>query len=363
VETGRGEAAVHGLRGDDAAERTVFCGESGSTLRFLLPVSLLSGGAAFTGRGRLMQRPLSPYRALFEEKGVRWVEKDGILRVSGTLKSGDYALAGNISSQFVSGLLFALPLLDGDSRIRLTTGIESRAYIDLTLSMQKKFGVRNDWEDSQTLYIPGGQRYVPTDVTVEGDWSHAAFYVALGAMGGDISLLGLDPNSAQGDRAVLGYASAMGTGVFWEGDTLRISGGELSGTDIGVSQTPDLAPALCALACASRGRTRIINAARLRAKESDRLSALHKGFSALGAHVEETPDSLIIYGYGGLDGGVCDSQNDHRIAMALTCAAAVCQEPVVLCGYECVKKSDPDFFLEIQSLGGAVNECDMGQTF
>jgi 3-phosphoshikimate 1-carboxyvinyltransferase len=232
-----------------------------------------------------LERPLEPYRALFEEKGIGWEDGNGVIRVSGRLTPGIYQLRGDVSSQFISGLLFALPLLPDDSRILLTTQIESRGYIELTRGMQEKFGVRSRWEDECTLLVPGNQRYNPSDVTIEGDWSHAAFYVTLGAMGGDILLSGLDPESAQGDRAIKCLAQAMGARIGWEVGNLRIRGGTPAAADIDVSQIPDLVPALCALACAANGTTRIRNAARLRAKESDRLSALAQEFGTHTAQV------------------------------------------------------------------------------
>lgn len=358
-----GQVSVRGMQTGAAEAGQIDCRESGSTLRFLLPVSLLSGGGTFTGQGRLMQRPLAPYRALFEEKGIAWQESGGAVSVSGTLVPGRYALAGNVSSQFVSGLLYCLPLLQNDSQIELTTQVESEGYIELTRQMQARFGVRSDWADARTLIVPGGQRYTPARIKIEGDWSHAAFYVAAGAMGGALTLCGLDDGSAQADRAIDGLAKGMGAAVSWEGSALRVCGGTLCGAVIDVSQTPDLVPALCALACAADGQTRLMNAARLRAKESDRLSALCREFTAIGADIEETADSLIIRGHGRLSGGACNAQNDHRIAMALAVASAICDNPINLSGFDCVKKSAPRFWEEYQSLGGVICERDMGQAF
>lgn len=358
-----GHVCALGMQVRDTDAVPVDCHESGSTLRFLLPVSLLSGGGTFTGRGRLMQRPLSPYRTLFEEKGVLWREDGGTVTVEGTLEPGRYALAGNVSSQFVSGLLFALPLLQGDSQITLTTHVESAGYIELTRQMQAHFGVYSKWGAARTLIVPGGQRYLPKRAKIEGDWSHAAFYIAAGAMGGDIRLCGLSQTSAQADRAVCALAESMGASLSWSDTCLRVQGGGLRGAVIDACQIPDLVPALCALACAANGQTHIINAGRLRAKESDRLSALCREFSAIGADMEETADSLIIRGRGRLSGGACGAQNDHRIAMALAAAASICDAPVLLSGYDCVKKSAPHFWQEYQSLGGVVCERDMGQEF
>ena len=356
-----GALSVNGGNRPVHAELPVLnCAESGSTLRFLVPVSLLFGGALFTGRGRLMLRPMEPLKKTLESKGVIW-EQGEILEVSGSLQPGEYVLPGNVSSQFISGLLFALPLLAGDSVIRLTTEVQSRGYIEMTFEMQRIFGVHSRWKDENTILVPGGQKYMPSRVRPEGDWSHAAFYLAAGAMGGQVRLTGLEEKTQQSDSAMVALLRGMGAPVSFEGGALTAGPGRpLFGITADVSQSPDLVPALAVAACAARGDTRIEHAERLRGKESDRLRALREELGALGADIEERPDGLIIHGTGTLRGGRCAGRNDHRIAMALAVAACICREPVYLEDYGCVAKSAPKFWEEYRSMGGIANECELG---
>ena len=318
------------------------CGESGSTLRFLIPVALaLRGGGRFTGRGRLMERPQKPYFDLFDEKGIAYRQEDGVLTVQGRLTPGTFALPGDVSSQFVTGLLYALPLLEGDSRITLTTPLESRGYVDLTLEALERFGIRAECPDGRTQRVPGGQTYRPCRAAVESDYSQAAFYYAANGLGGQVEILGLNPRSAQGDRCIVPYH-------------MQLCGpGE---AELDVSQCPDLVPPLAAHAALRQGITRIVNAARLRIKESDRLTAVTQVLTALGADVVEGADRLTITGQPeGLAGGVTvDSHNDHRIAMMAAIAATRCAAPVTIIGAECVAKSYPDFWEDYERLGGQI---------
>lgn len=318
------------------------CGESGSTLRFLIPVALaLRGGGRFTGRGRLMERPQKPYFDLFDEKGIAYRQEDGVLTVQGRLTPGTFALPGDVSSQFVTGLLYALPLLEGDSRITLTTPLESRGYVDMTLEALERFGIRAECPDGRTLRVPGGQTYRPCRAAVESDYSQAAFYYAANGLGGQVEILGLNPRSAQGDRCIVPYH-------------MQLCGpGE---AELDVSQCPDLVPPLAAHAALRQGITRIVNAARLRIKESDRLTAVTQVLTALGADVVEGADRLTITGQPeGLAGGVTvDSHNDHRIAMMAAVAATRCAAPVTITGAECVAKSYPDFWEDYERLGGQI---------
>ena len=319
------------------------CLESGSTLRFLIPIALaLRGGGRFTGHGRLMERPQQPYFDLFEEKGIRYELKNGFLTVEGQLTPGAFRLPGNVSSQFVTGLLYALPLLAGDSRIVLTTDLESRSYVDMTLEALSAFGVTAAWEDSRTLAVPGGQSYIPATVRVEGDWSQAAFWFAAISLGSRLEIEGLQQLSAQGDRVIRDHFVRLTP----PGDV-----------DIDLSGCPDLAPPLAAMAVLRRGDTRLLNAGRLRLKESDRLTSITAALGALGTSIEEQPDSLIVHGVETLAGGcTVDCWNDHRIAMMTAIAATRCEKPVALLGAECVAKSYPDFWRDYQMLGGEIRE-------
>ena len=320
------------------------CGESGSTLRFLIPIALaLRGGGVFTGQGRLMERPQKPYFDLFDEKGIRYERKGGVLTVEGRLTPGEYRLPGNVSSQFFTGLLLALPLLDGPSAIIPTTPLESEGYIGMTLDAMHEFGV--DIASTRSLpphyLISGGQKYRGAEATVEGDWSQAAFWYAANCLGCTVDVRGVSQYSTQGDRVI-------------ESCCLELS--QPGDTEIDMSGCPDLAPPVATAAAVRQGTTRLVNAGRLRIKESDRLAAITAALNALGARVTEHPDSLTIYGRDSLAGGTVDCCNDHRIAMMAAIAATCCREPVTLLGAECVAKSYPDFWDVYRMLGGIIHE-------
>lgn len=316
------------------------CGESGSTLRFLIPVALaVRGGGHFTGRGRLMERPQGPYIRLFEEKGILWKQEEACLTVAGQLEPGVYALPGNVSSQFITGLLYALPLLPGDSQIVLTTPLESRGYVDMTLDMLRRFDIKVE-EQEDGFLVPGNQTYQARDLTLEADWSGAAFWYAANFLGAQVDIQGLNPDSVQGDRQI-------GT-LYWKlarpGDV-----------DIDLSQCPDLAPPLAVMAAVRKGTTRFVHAGRLRMKESDRLETIARTLNALGAKAQVGEDTLTLEGLDHLKGGTVDGCNDHRIAMMAAVAAVACKEPVTILGAECVKKSYPRFWEDYTALGGEVH--------
>ena len=314
------------------------CGESGSTLRFLIPVALLvQGEARFTGQGRLMERPQGPYFSLFQEKGIFYQQKNGVLTVRGTLNPGRCPLPGDVSSQFITGLLFVLPLLDGDSDLVLTSPLESRGYVDLTLDVLRTFGIRVE-ERADAFHVPGNQHYESRDFTVEADWSQAAFWYAANFSGGQVDIQGLNMDSKQGDKVI-----AL---QYWQ----LAKPGE---AELDVSQCPDLVPPLAAMAAVRAGTTHLAHAARLRIKESDRLSTVAAALRAMGAQVEEGADSLTIHGRERLPGGgTVDCCNDHRIAMMAAVSAAFAQAPVKLLGAECVRKSYPEFWDHFIQLGG-----------
>ena len=329
---------------EEPAPEVMDCGESGSTLRFLIPVALaLKGGGKFTGHGRLMERPQGPYFALFREKGIFYEQKDGVLTVEGKLTAGVYTLPGNVSSQFITGLLYALPLLEGDSRIELTTDLESRGYVDMTLDALKRFGVTAEYDGKRTFHVPGNQYYQHQNLAIEADWSNAAFWYGAKFLGCPVEIGGLDQASVQGDRAIAGFYEQMG------------GAGRL---ELDVSQCPDLVPPLAAMAALRAGETTaIVNAGRLRIKESDRLATVTEVLNALGAQVEEHEDHLVIRGREKLAGGVTVSgHNDHRIAMMAAIAAIRCEKPVTITGAECVKKSYPRFWEDYEALGGLVQK-------
>lgn len=331
-----------GSRGMVPEELPLFdCGESGSTLRFLIPIALaVKGGGRFTGQGRLMERPQKPYFDIFEEKGVSYSQEGGLLTVQGKLPPGEYLLPGDVSSQFVTGLLYALPLLEGDSEIILTSALESAGYVDMTLQILSAFGIRIERRHGRYL-VPGGQAYASRTVTVEGDWSQAGFWYAAKALGNPVEIAGLDENSTQGDRVVKEHFSRLSQ----DGEA-----------EIDLSGCPDLLPPLAVMAAARRDVTRFTGAARLRLKESDRLATISALLTALGCPAEEGPDSLTVHGQGpaGLTGGTVDGANDHRVVMAAAIAATACSNPVKILGAQAVEKSYPAFWRHFTELGGEV---------
>jgi 3-phosphoshikimate 1-carboxyvinyltransferase len=332
------------------------CRESGSTLRFLIPFAgLVDGETVFLGEGELVRRPLGPYFDLFDRQGIRY-RYDGSLplTVAGRLKPDTFELPGNVSSQFVTGLLFVLPLLDGDSVVAPTSSLESEDYVRMTLQVMRDFGVVAESTENGGYRVPGNQRYRPTDYRVEGDYSQAAFWIAAGLMGEGLTLRDLRRDTIQGDARILDIAAAMGGNVRWEGDSLKVSGTRTRGAVVDASQCPDIVPILAVLAAVSEGTTRIVNAGRLRIKESDRLKAMATELNKLGARVTEEPEGLTIEGVRRLAGGVVDGWNDHRIVMSLAAAAIKCDSPVTIVGSEAVRKSYPHFFEDFRSLGGAV---------
>ncbi len=326
------------------------CRECGSTLRFLVPVAAgLYDECRFTGAASLAGRPLAPLLEAMAFHGKRYDSSRLPLTLSGKLASGEYVLPGNISSQFISGLLFTLPFLDGDSSIRLTSALESAEYAEMTIRVLKQFGIeigRLGPVDASAgsagdrgFIVRGGQRFVsPGSVRAEGDWSSCSFLSPFGAV-----YTGLDENSLQPDRAVIKYMKMMKPGT--EVDELHID----------VSQNPDLVPVLSVMACSVRGRVFLENGARLRIKESDRLTSCAAMLRSLGGNVTELADSLVIEGCGSLEGGTVDSFNDHRIVMAASAAAVLCRTPVTIRGAEAVNKSYPGFFRDFTRAGGSYN--------
>ena len=324
------------------------CGESGSTLRFFLPLAgALGVDTTFLLEGKLPYRPLSPLWEEMVRNGCRlsWLNRSGLqaaglqpprsvtagLHLSGQLRPGHYRIDGGVSSQFISGLLMALPLLDGESRLELMGRVESRPYVDMTLQVLRQFGV--EWDH---FSISGRQTYrSPGIVTVEGDWSSAAFWLAAAALGSDVCVTGLEENSVQGDRAIASLLPMLKEHI------------TLSAADI-----PDLVPILAVVAAANKGAV-ITDVRRLRLKESDRIHAIVEMLAALGGRATADENTLTIYP-ASLIGGTVDACNDHRIAMAAAIASTACSRPVTILGAECVSKSYPNFWKEFTRLGGSI---------
>ena len=321
----------------DMAE--IDCGESGSTLRFLLPVVCALGkGAKIKMHGRLPERPLSPLWEELEAHGCSLSKEGDVLTVGGKLHGGKFKLRADVSSQFISGLLFAIPLLEEESEIELVGNVESAGYIRMTMDALSTFGVQTEM-DGNILKIKGGKKYIsPVKAVVEGDWSNAAFWYAANSMGSRIEITGLDESSSQGDRKVIEAVN-----VITSGDCV-----------IDVKDIPDLVPILSVLASVSKGKTEFINAGRLRIKESDRIKSVCEIIKSLGGDCTETENGIIINGVRQLHGGTVDSVNDHRIAMSAAIAATVCEQSVIVLGAEAVNKSYPDFWKDYESLGGKV---------
>lgn len=344
---------MHGGLHEESKE-IIDCGESGSTLRFLIPLALDGKKRTFIGRGRLMQRPQGAYDRIFIRNNIEVEKTPDAITICGKLMSGEYGMPGNISSQFVSGMLYALPLQMDDSGIHLTTEIESKPYIDLTRNIQEKFGVYSTWR-GDIIDVSGRQGYHPFDLTIEGDYSHAAFFAVAAALSGEVVLKGLAKESEQGDKEILGILRCMGADIEYMQDGILVRKNTLKPIEIDVSQIPDLVPVLAVLGCGVEGRMRIYNAGRLRYKESDRLHAITTELEKLGADIIEYEDSLVINGTGTLQGGEVHSHTDHRIAMALSVASCIAKEEIVIHEDEAVRKSAPHFYEEFASIGGKIN--------
>ena len=365
--------AEKGLRPEDLDEVTLDCGESGTTERFILPiVAALGRKAAVTGAGRLAERPLSPLSDVLRAAGVS-ISEEGVfpLHVAGRIGVGDYAIAGNVSSQFVGGLLYALSLqscelveagesvgCDAVSTLELTGTVESAPYIRMTVEVLRAFGAEVEVSRDERKYVvrgadASGLLVSPGRAAVEGDWSNAAFWLAAGALSRPVTVTGLQAESGQGDRAILEDLQRFGAEVEQNADAVTVRPAPLHGCSLDVRGTPDLAPPLALLAACAAGTTRITGAARLRYKESDRLASISAALRALGAGVRTLPDGLEIAG-GRLTGGTGGACCDHRIAMLAAIASARCD--VRLRGAECVEKSDPHFWQTLAGLRSGTEE-------
>ena len=355
VTTGENDAVVEGLGRFLPVDAPVDCCESGSTLRFLIPLASLTGQeVTFTGRGRLMERPQSVYKTLYQQQGLRFEQGADRLTVEGALTPGEYELAGNVSSQFISGLLFALPLLDGDSTLHLIPPVESRSYIDMTRAVQAAFGVTSRWLDETTLALPGRQHYRPCDYDVEGDYSQAAFPAVLGAVCGGVTVTGLSPDTLQGDAVILDLLHRCGAQFTREGDTVTFAKAPLHGVDIDLADCPDLGPVLMVLGLLCEGSTVIRTAERLRLKEIDRIAAMEAELRACGGVLESEGGTITVHGCAEhlhAPEGILHGHNDHRVVMSLAVLSAAAGLPLTVDDAEAIQKSWPNFFAAIRPLG------------
>ncbi|MGI5895718.1 MAG: 3-phosphoshikimate 1-carboxyvinyltransferase [Oscillospiraceae bacterium] len=364
IECGTDFAVIDGIDGSIPTTALLSCKESGSTLRFLIPVAAVLGcEATFLGEGRLPSRPITPYLDGLGQKGIRFHYHETMpFSIQGTLSGGSFTIPGNISSQFITGLLFALPLLKQDSVIHITGAFESRPYVQMTIEMLHKFGIQAAL-NGNIVTVPGGQTYHPTEVTVEGDFSQAAFFLTAGALSGPVAVSGLDyQQSAQGDKIIVDYLKKAGALISVDTDRITVSAPEsgiLSPIEVDARDIPDLVPILAVLASQCAGESVIHHAERLRIKESDRLAAVSALLTAGGAQVTVTSDGLIIRGKTEFYGCTVDSSNDHRIAMSTAVIASTATGAVTLKQAESIRKSYPAFYEDYQAIGGLCNVIDL----
>lgn len=342
------------------------CNESGSTLRFMIPISIVyDANIHFIGQGRLGKRPLDIYYKIFDEQNIGYLYHEDVLDlyIQGRLRDGEFKIPGDVSSQFISGLLFALPLMEEDSKIIVTSPLESKGYIDLTIQMLNLYGIKIINHDYQEFIIQGHQRYMPCDYKVEADFSQAAFYLVAGALNNSVILDGLNLDSCQGDKAALDILKRMGCTLNKVDGGHQIVCQQLQATHIDGSQCPDIIP-IIALACAvANGTSLIENVSRLRIKECDRLKATVDVICQLGGKAYEKEDAMEIIGVTSLQGGHVSSYNDHRMAMMEAIASTVCQNRVYIDNETCVEKSYPSFWEHFKMLGGVEDEYDMGKEY
>lgn len=330
-----------------AENAVIDCNESGSTLRFIMPVAAALGtDAEFTGRGRLPQRPIDIYKRELSQHGISFQTNEMPYITTGKLSGGVFSVEGNVSSQFITGLLFALPLLDQDSEIRLTSHLESRPYVDITIDTLRRFGI-SIRESEDAYFISGGQHYTPHDERIEGDWSQAAFFAVANAINSQVDIGNLNEKSVQGDKKILEIISDM------------CYNGSRAGFRADCSDIPDLVPILSVLAAYGCEESVIFNAERLRIKESDRLVTTADMLNALGGNVTVNSDGLTIRPNAQMKGGIVDGCGDHRIVMAAAIAALGCTGDVIIKGAEAAEKSYPDFFKDYIALGGKADVIDL----
>lgn len=332
--------------------------ESGSTIRFMIPIALVNPKPVrFIGKNHLVKRPLDVYFNIFNEQGIKFKKGDDYLplETTGGLKPGVFSIPGNISSQFVTGLLFALPLLDGDSKIVITSKLESKGYIDLTLDVLSLFGIEVLVEDENHYSIKGNQKYKSRNYTIEGDYSQSAFWLVADMIGHEVILQGMNLDSKQGDKKILQDIKDFGAKLNISSNALYCTVENKKPSTIDFSQSPDLGPALSVLASLTNGESNFVEASRLRIKECDRITCMKEELNKIGAKVSEEADTMSFVGVGQFEGGCdVDSHNDHRIAMAMAVAATVCNKEIRILNAGCVKKSYPHFFEDMKLLGGEI---------
>jgi 3-phosphoshikimate 1-carboxyvinyltransferase len=347
------QIVVKGTKKIKIGKDNINCNESGSTLRFMIPIlSLSNKQVRFTGKESLLKRPMDIYKDIFQKSNASFITNSTEIVVNGSIKPNIYEVNGNVSSQFITGLLFVLPLLDGESKIIINGKFESKSYVNLTIQTLKSFGIIIQETDDGYL-ITGNQKYRPTKYKIEGDYSQAAFFLVGGVLNGSVKCSNLDLESLQGDAQIIDIIQSMGGKIIFNDDSLVTIKSDLKGTTIDISNCPDLGPIVALLGAFAKGSTHIINAGRLRLKESDRIHSTVDTLSKLGATIKAEDDRIIIYGKKELKGGTTvDSYNDHRIAMMVSIAASLSENPVTLSKANAVNKSYPTFYKDYSKIGG-----------
>ncbi len=336
--------------------------ESGSTIRFMIPIALVvDSPITFEGRNNLVNRPLDVFTQIFDELGIKYErgEKYLPMKVYNGLKPATYKVRGDVSSQFITGLLYALPLLNGDSKIEITTKLESKGYIDLTMDVLKKFGITIKTDDYKTFDIKGNQKYKPLDYTVEGDYSQVAFWAVANTLGSDINILCMNENSYQGDKKIISDINDFGGKVYFKDGMFKSDSSKTHGTTIDFANSPDLGPILTVLASLSEGHSTFTSVERLRIKECDRVTCMVEELKKMGANLIDAGDTMEIDGVSMLKPSLdLDSHNDHRIVMALAIASTKCSGKIRILNASAIKKSYPHFFKAFEAVGGIVEYED-----
>ena len=348
---------IDALKNNDS---TLDCIESGSTLRFMIPVvAALGVTATFVGSGRLPQRPIGDYLRLLPEHGVKCESDGGLpLTISGKLTGGIFEIAGDVSSQYITGLLLALPILNEDSKIVLTTPLQSKPYVDMTIKVMADYGVVVE-ETDYGYFVKGNQKYIGCDYTVEGDWSQAAFFLVAGAISGCVKLKGLDLNSKQGDKEIVSVLKRFGADIKISDEYIICKKSKLKGIEVDATNIPDMVPAIAVAGAYAEGKTVITGAQRLRFKESDRIESVASNLTKMGVEVTQTDDGMIIVPKGDVIGADLDGYNDHRIVMAFSVAGLNSKGQTSITDPMSIEKSYPAFFDDYNKLGGKANViCD-----
>lgn len=361
IETQGNKTIVQGIHSLDTEVKEVLdCGESGSTLRFMIPLfGLMNKEISFTGHGRLMDRPQDVYEKIFCDQGLKF-EKDGqILKIQGPLKSGTYEIAGNISSQFITGLLFALPLLDGDSILHILPPYESKSYVLMSEDVLRKAGIEID-DQGDTIYIKGNQKYNAIQMKIDGDDSQAAFFACLSNTKKEkITVKGMNQNSKQGDHVIVNILKNYGVNVEESETESSFMPSELKGCEVDLQDCPDLGPVLFSLASIVKGTSTFIHASRLRIKESDRIACMEEELRKLGCNISSTEDTVVVEGIEEIKGNqILDGHNDHRIVMALSVLLSSSSVGGSISGAEAITKSYPNFFEDLEKCGVEVKKYD-----